>query len=77
MKHLKGFLRPKKKSLDLNQKERVGGLNPNMQVFSGPWVNAAVCHGFGVWLISRKDNAYLPPSSSGGLHFGSPLVHFI
>lgn len=55
----------------------MGGLNPNMQVFSGSWVNAAVCHGFGVWLISRKDNAYLPPSSSGGLHFGSPLVHFI
>lgn len=28
---------------------------------------------FGVWLISRKDNGYLPPS----LNFGSPLVHFI
>lgn len=32
---------------------------------------------FGVWLISRKDNGYLPPSNSGGLHFGSPLVPFI
>lgn len=32
---------------------------------------------FGVWLISRKDNGYLPPSNSGGLHFGSPLVRFI
>lgn len=32
---------------------------------------------FGVWLISRKDNGYLPPSSFWGLNCGSPLVHFV
>lgn len=31
---------------------------------------------FGVWLISRKDNGYLPLSNFGGLNFGSPFVHF-
>ena len=55
----------------------MGGLNPKAQVFSVPLENTTVCHVFGVWLISRKDNRYLPLSNLWFLNFDSPFVHFI
>lgn len=55
----------------------MGGLNPTGQVFSVPLENNTVCHVFGVWLISRKDNRYLPLSNFCFLSFDSPFVRFI
>lgn len=63
-----------KKSLNMNLKEYVGALNPNVQVFSVPLEDTTVCHGFGVWLISSKDNRYLPLSNFWFLNFDSPFV---